>query len=533
MELVRGLKCFSDTSPTVWIDGDCWPPYGEVVTRYPLCGASKMNVFVDCIEGQANLTFGLIFPYERRLHFLGIQNGEHLRLSGKLWAWNSKSKQIFYKPYDSRTNYGSSSQITHLYDNDIVSGSILCIYRNLQTNRIHFVINGKEGMVSFNVSAPAFCYGYVRLCSRGSDSKIQVTLRPEPVDRAYFIPITPNQCGLVTAIRQELEQQFSHETQRLQGKCTQLEQENIELQDKLKESERRYMLETREHHEEVVKLQMECNQHKQEKVALQNRFRGVTELDRYKMGHPPRGICLVINNVNFLDEPDERWGSEIDEKEITALFSEELHFKVEIRRNLGGQEILNTAREFAAIDHCKYTAFAFFIMSHGDEKDVIQGVDGRKTRVEDLMFEFTPKNCSTLADKPKLLFIQACRGQGIERRMNRLSASPDWSIEGDTIVTMQYSDSTLANGFSPREADFLLAFATVPGYKAWRSKNSGSWFVQVLVDVIRKHHRHHHLLDMLTEVNKQVADIANDNPDVDLPFQVPAPTHTLRAQVYL
>jgi len=53
------------------------------------------------------------------------------------------------------------------------------------------------------------------------------------------------------------------------------------------------------------------------------------------------------------------------------------------------------------------------------------------------------------------------------------------------------------------------------------------------VDVIRRYHHRHHLLDMLTEVNKRVADIANENPDVDLSFQVPAPTHTLRAQVYL
>ncbi|KAL9966545.1 hypothetical protein ACROYT_G024633 [Oculina patagonica] len=56
---------------------------------------------------------------------------------------------------------------------------------------------------------------------------------------------------------------------------------------------------------------------------------------------------------------------------------------------------------------------------------------------------------------------------------------------------------------------------------------------EVLVDVIRRYHRHHHLLDMLTVVNKEVADIANDYPDVGLSFQVPAPTHTLRAQVFL
>ena len=53
------------------------------------------------------------------------------------------------------------------------------------------------------------------------------------------------------------------------------------------------------------------------------------------------------------------------------------------------------------------------------------------------------------------------------------------------------------------------------------------------MDVIRKHYHHHHLLDMLTEVNRQVAEIANERPNVDLSFQVPASTHTLRAQVLL
>ena len=53
------------------------------------------------------------------------------------------------------------------------------------------------------------------------------------------------------------------------------------------------------------------------------------------------------------------------------------------------------------------------------------------------------------------------------------------------------------------------------------------------MDVIRRYHRHHHLLDMLTEVNKKVADIANEHPQVDLSFQVPAPTNTLRAQVFI
>jgi len=196
------------------------------------------------------------------------------------------------------------------------------------------------------------------------------------------------------------------------------------------------------------------------------------------MGGAPRGICLVINNFNF-SGVEERQGSKLDEEAIASLFNE-LHFKVEIKQNLGRLEILQVAQEMAARDHSKHAAFVFCIMSHGDKKDVIYGVDNRKTEMEDLMSEFTATNCPTLENKPKLFFIQACRGDKSDPRMKRLSASTE-NIAEDGIHTMNSPDADLANGLSAREADFLLAFATVPGYKAWRSKQAGSWFIQVCI----------------------------------------------------
>lgn len=194
----------------------------------------------------------------------------------------------------------------------------------------------------------------------------------------------------------------------------------------------------------------------------------------------PRGICLVINNFNFSGK-EERQGAELDEKAIASLFRE-LHFIVEIRQNLGGREILDVAQEMAARDHSNYGAFVFCIMSQGDKKDVIHGVDNRKAGVEDLMSEFTPTNCRTLENKPKLFFIQACRGEKSDRRMNRLSSVSSDNTAEDGIP-MNSPDADLANGLSAREADFLLAFATVPGYKAWRSKQVGSWFIQVCINI--------------------------------------------------
>jgi len=305
------------------------------------------------------------------------------------------------------------------------------------------------------------------------------------------------------------------------------EQRNKELEMEMKqERTKQEQSEQKMRELEQIKIKLEEEIREQEK-----KIKCATELDRYEMGEGPLGICLVINNYNFLGE-DERQGAKLDEEAIACLF-EELHFIVVIRENLGGLEILKVAQEMAAKDHSNYAAFVFCIMSHGDKKDVIYGVDNRKAGMEDLMCEFTATNCPTLENKPKLFFIQACRGQRNDPRMNRLSASTSDNIAEDSIQIIHSPDADLANGVSPREADFLLAFATVPGYKAWRSKRVGSWFIQVLVDVIRTYHRHHHLLDMLTEVNKRVADIANEYPDVELSFQVPAPTHTLRKQVFL
>ena len=92
-------------------------------------------------------------------------------------AWNSKSEQIYRKPFDSRNAFDSAVQI--MYHNcKITNGSILSVYRNLKTNTIHFVINGKEQKVSISGKGPDFCYGFLRLSAKGGGSEVRVTLFP-------------------------------------------------------------------------------------------------------------------------------------------------------------------------------------------------------------------------------------------------------------------------------------------------------------------------------------------------------------------
>ena len=69
LEFVRGSEGYSDKTPTAWLRGGGHPPYQEVVTRFPLCGATELVAYVECIEGQSTLSFGLIVPDDRYLIF--------------------------------------------------------------------------------------------------------------------------------------------------------------------------------------------------------------------------------------------------------------------------------------------------------------------------------------------------------------------------------------------------------------------------------------------------------------------------------
>ena len=192
-----------------------------------------------------------------------------------------------------------------------------------------------------------------------------------------------------------------------------------------------------------------------------------SSLPQYKMSKRQRGLCLIINNKIFHNAKHNRKGSEIDERSLQELFKE-LSFTVHVKNDLNADQMRQVAKEFAEKDHSEFDAFIFIIMSHGGDKDVINGVDGRKVQIEDLMCEFKIDHCPTLKKKPKLFFIQTCRG-GLE--------SPELS---EDLVDAAFSpDSTLSRSVCPQEADFLLAFSTAPGYVALRNPQSGSRFVQV------------------------------------------------------
>lgn len=209
----------------------------------------------------------------------------------------------------------------------------------------------------------------------------------------------------------------------------------------------------------------------------------------------PRGITLIVNNTWFANHPEHgrqlpRNGSEQDVRQVEALFTA-LGFEVRTEQNLTRDHLVNVLDGVVVEDHSGYDCFVLWLMSHGKSGEVFchDGVTIPIQTVHDMI-----SKCSTLQSKPKVVFIQACRGEGEDEGV---------PIAKETKQT-QFSQSQLSCK-EPTHADFLYAFSTVDEYVAYRNRDSGSYYVRGLVEAFRERVFCDHLVDILTVVNQKVS----------------------------
>ena len=172
----------------------------------------------------------------------------------------------------------------------------------------------------------------------------------------------------------------------------------------------------------------------------------------YPMNQRPRGIALIIGNEHFGGNPllRDRQGNEKDIEHLQELWSF-LNFQVEIRRDLNSQDIYNVMREISTLDHSQFDCFVCCLLSHGAHGG-IYGTDSELVEIKDITALFKGVACPSLYNKPKLFFIQACRGQGFDRGARMQADATEVSPE-----------DALRHNAEPNESHFLLGYATPPG----------------------------------------------------------------------
>lgn len=165
---------------------------------------------------------------------------------------------------------------------------------------------------------------------------------------------------------------------------------------------------------------------------------------------------------------------------LSVRFPENLHkvfkwlgFDIETQRDCNTEKMLTIMHELASRNHSHFESLVCCILSHGQEGSVY-GVEGRTVTYRELMEPFSGINCSSLAEKPKLFFIQACQGNREQRAV---------TIEADGPAgSLVQSDAVVAKDSIPSDADFLLGMATVASFISYRERTKGTWFIQSLCE---------------------------------------------------
>ncbi|XP_064463504.1 uncharacterized protein LOC135374478 isoform X3 [Ornithodoros turicata] len=233
---------------------------------------------------------------------------------------------------------------------------------------------------------------------------------------------------------------------------------------------------------------------------------------RYANGAEKRGKCFIFNFSKF-DNGDERKGTEKDKQRIMKLFREKLGFSVDVYDNLTKETMLKTLKKLGAEDYSGSRCLCVFVLSHGKD-DAIRCSDDQAVQLSEVYAVFDPTFCKGLTDKPKLFFIEACRG-----------------VKKDTGVQYDGPVDTVLWSFTrtlPRFADVFVLYATCPGVVSYRNEREGTYFVQTLCEVLESNHHVMDFMTMMTIVNFYVAEQDIRVFSAEVEKQMPNISSTLR-----
>ncbi|KAG8520959.1 CASP8 and FADD-like apoptosis regulator [Galemys pyrenaicus] len=247
-----------------------------------------------------------------------------------------------------------------------------------------------------------------------------------------------------------------------------------------------------------------------EKLSLQ-------EAGVYRMDGEFRGYCVIVNNETFTHPLSDRPGTHNDAECLIHVFTW-LGFTTEKFDNVTKEELEGILKKYKDLPgHADGDCFVFCVLTHG-ESDGVYTSDGFLVTMQMIVSHFTLQQCSGLANKPKLFFIQACQGK---------KTQPSIPIEADAVSPENLNPEPLRlQKHLPDWVDILVGWATVPGYTAFRNVNTGSWYIQSLCRRLKDMvPRHHDILTILTAVNKDVSEQGEKMK------QIPQPSFTMRKKL--
>nr|ARI72010.1 caspase 1 [Paralichthys olivaceus] len=219
-------------------------------------------------------------------------------------------------------------------------------------------------------------------------------------------------------------------------------------------------------------------------------------------------VALLITNIKFKLDKLVRHGAEKDELNTEKLLTD-LGYEVVKHTNLTAKAIDDAVIKFSKHPKLRETdSVMVVIMSHG-KRGTILGVDWKPRTDDEEMDEFSidniykhlgSENCPALLNKPKILIIQACRGE----QRGHVLVSDDPAVCDD-------DDKEDCLRIAHKEKDFISLLSCTPDTVSYRNLNLGSYLILFIVDVFNTVACEDDIEELFRKVMQRFEDYCLDN----------------------
>ncbi|KAM9359481.1 caspase a-like [Symphorus nematophorus] len=236
-------------------------------------------------------------------------------------------------------------------------------------------------------------------------------------------------------------------------------------------------------------------------------------------------VALLITNIQFTNEKLNRNGAEKDEENMEKLLNA-LGYEVVKHRNLTAQEIDAALIEFSKHPKLRETDSVFVvIMSHG-KLGAVLGVNWKnETSGSEKPDEFPINNiykhlgsqeCPALLNKPKIIIIQACRGEEGGSVLVSDGANPAVlcdDVQQPAPLPPAAEEDLMEDSVRcvHKEKDFTSLLSSTPDTVSYRQRDYGSILIQYVVDVFNTFAHKDDIEELFRQVMQRFEDFSIQN----------------------
>ena len=217
--------------------------------------------------------------------------------------------------------------------------------------------------------------------------------------------------------------------------------------------------------------------------------------DLYDMTHARRGMAIIFNHRRYVPQLglNERKGTDKDKENLIDIL-DELGFETQVHEDLGYRDIIRVIQRLSSeTDHKDADCILVVVLTHGEEGTLY--AHDHPYQSEKIWEPFNDIRCPSLSGKPKIFFIQSCRGEEFD---------PGITLTKKFVNTQH--DSIPLEYKMTNCPDYLVVYSTVEGFYSWRNTRHGSWFIQSLCQNLSKYYKNgRDILSCMTATARQVA----------------------------